>query len=248
MPNELTHLTLTELSLVDNPANPLAMAPIFKANTPNGENMTDNVEKMNPEMDSKVKAYMKAKGCDRKTAMDAVMKAFDTHEALTKENEMLRKSLIENGFAIKADSVEKKMEPEYIEYDGEKINKADVPMVILKRLETVEFEKREAEIKKSASEKFPNLKADLAVELIKADFEDEFLTALMALDALFGEQMEEVGKTNTSDGDMADPSEKLNALAKKYAEENNMTFAKGYTEVVKTDVGKALVKETYKKD
>jgi len=81
MPTELINLELDELSLVPKGANPMAKAPIFKAL--NGDDMTDELEKMAPEMDAKIKEYMKAKGCDRKTAMDALMKSFDEVETLT---------------------------------------------------------------------------------------------------------------------------------------------------------------------
>lgn len=249
MPIERTNLVLGELSLVPKGANPLAKAPLFKAMSPEGgEYMTTEVIKMSEEMDKKIKAYMKAKGCDRKTAEEALMKSFDDVEALKAENERLRKSLIADGYVIKADTIEKKAPDEFIEYEGEKINKADVPAPILKALEAAEIEKRDNQIKKQAEEKFPNLKEDLAVALVKADFDEDIMSALAALDELFGEQMNEIGKSGTTDGDMTDPNEKLNALAKKYAEEHDMQFAKAYAAVVKTDAGKALTKEIYKKD
>ena len=248
MPTELIKLNLTELSLVDRPANPLAMAPIFKADTSNGEDMTEETEKMSEEMDEKIKAYMKEKECTRKEAEEALMKSFDETQALKAENERLRKGLLDEGYVIKADTIEKKAEEEFIEVEGEQVNKADIPAPILKRLEEAEVEKAEAAVAKKAEETFPNMKPEVGKAIVKADFEDDILAALMALDELMGEQMDEVGKTASTDGDMTDPNEKLNALAKKYAEEHETTFHKAYAEVVKTDAGKALTKEIYKKD
>jgi DNA repair exonuclease SbcCD ATPase subunit len=228
LPNELINLTLTELSLVDVPANPLAVAPIFKAVTNTGEKMTKETKETQAEV-------------------EALAKAQADVEALKAENERLRKGLLDAGYVIKADAIEKKAAPEFIEYEGEKVNKSDIPQVILKRLEAMEVEKREADVAKKAEQTFPNLKTDLAVALVKADFAEELMSALAALDSMMGEQMEEIGKSNSVDGDMSNPTEKLNSLAKKYAEENATTFAKGYAAVVKTDAGKALIKETYSK-
>ena len=129
--NELKKLKLEELSLVDRPANPMAMAPIFKRDTSNGEDMTDDVIKMSDEMDKKIKDYMDKKGVDRKTAEEAMMKSLDEVQRLTK-------ALIDEGYRIEADSVEKKAPVEQIEFEGEMVNKADIPAPVLKRLEAME--------------------------------------------------------------------------------------------------------------
>jgi regulator of replication initiation timing len=158
------------------------MAPIFKSIKPNGEEMPDEVIKMAPEMDAKIKAYMKEKGCDRKTAEEALMKSFDDLSAmieeqvtLKKENERLRKSLLDAGFVIKADTIEKKAPVEYVEYDGEKIEKSAIPAVILKKLEADAKEKQEAAIEKKATETFPNLNKALSVAIVKADFDTDLM-------------------------------------------------------------------------
>jgi hypothetical protein len=250
----LENLELEEVSLVDKAANQHAQITLFKRDNSEGNDMTDEtqeVTKMSDEMDKKIKDYMKAKGCDRKTAEQAMMKSFDEAESvetLKAQNEELRKALIDNGFKITKEGVEKSAPVEYVEVEGEQVNKADIPAPILKRLEAAEIEKREAAVEKAAQEKFPNFKPEVAKEIIKADFADEVLSALMALDNLLEGQMNEIGKSTSETGDMTDPNEKLNALAKKYAEEHQTSFAKGYSEVVKTDAGKALIKDIYKKD
>ena len=264
MPTELTALKLTELSLVDKPANPLAMAPIFKADTNGGDTMTD-------EQTKKVAAYMKEKGCTKEEAMKALkfgdteksdqtdelkteIETFKTEiETLKADNERLRKGLIDAGFVIKADAIEKKAPVDYITVDGEQFNKADLPASVVKSLQEADAIKVEAEVKKRCDEVLPHVAKNNAKVLLKAhdSLEGEeaksFEEFMRSLDALFDDLTEEVGKS-AAQGEMTDPSEKLNALAKAYSAEHGTTFAKAYAEVVKTDDGKALTKAIYKKD
>jgi len=136
VPNLLKQLELDELSLVDRPANAQAMVSLFKRDDSNGDNMEQEVEKMSDDLKAKLKPYMD-KGMNEEEAMkayEAEMKKSEEveideldivkaeNDALKIQNEDLRKALIENGFVIKADSIEKKAEPEYIEYEGEQIN------------------------------------------------------------------------------------------------------------------------------
>lgn len=262
MPTLLENLMLEEVSLVDKGASIGAHITLFKRDNSEEESMEDT-EKMSPEMDEKIKAYMKEKGCDRKTAMSALMK-FDDFEAevealkadmdkLKADNEALRKSLLDEGYKITAEGVEKKAPEEFIEVEGEQINKADIPAPILKRLEEAEIEKAEAAISKRCQEQMPNISEDHARVLLKAhdDLAEEeakkFAEFMQALDNLFDEMTDEVGKS-AAEGDMEDPNDKLNALAKAYASEHDTTFAKAYAAVVKTDAGKALIKKAYQKD
>lgn len=236
MPTELTTLKLTELSLVDRPANPLAMASIFKAQTSKGEDMEDD----------KIKAEMESL-----TAEVETLKA--DNEKLKADNEALRKSVLDEGYKITQDGIEKKAPVEYIEVEGEQINKADVPEVILKSLEKAKEERAESAIAKRCKETLPNIKEENARTLLKAhdamaeDEAKEFAEFMQSLDALFEGMMEESGEV-AAKGDMTDPSEKLNALAKAHQEEHDTTFAKAYAAVSKTDEGKSLVKQIYKKD
>ena len=233
-----TKLKLSELSLVDNPANPLAMAPIYKRNSQKGE-------KDMPEMVEIEKSVLKA-----------TKEKIDNIEAIESENQMLKSALIENGFVIKADSVEKKAEPEYITVDGEQINKADIPAPVLKKMEAdaaeieaAEVAKRELEVEKKATESFPHVKKEHAVKLFK-NFEDdkELMEFLASVDALFESHMEETGKASTSE-DLMDSDEKLESLIKAHMEENKMKkseYALAYAAVSKTAEGKALIQESYK--
>ena len=263
MPNLLKQLELDELSLVDRPANAQAMVSLFKRDDSNGDNMEQEVEKMSDDLKAKLKPYM-----DKGMSEDEAMKAYEAemkkseeveideldiikaeNDALKIQNEDLRKALIENGFVIKADSIEKKAEPEYIEYEGEQINKADVPAVILKALEEAELAKADAELTKRATDALPHFAEDVAKSLVAEFGEVEaVMEALKAADATFAESMEEVGKSD-ADGEFATAADKMESLVKTYMEENKMKkgeYAKAYAAVAKTDEGKALINKSYK--
>jgi hypothetical protein len=265
MANLLKQLELEELSLVDRPANAKAMVSLFKRDNSEEEQMTDNVEKMSDDLKAKLKPYMD-KGMTEEEAMKAYdedMKKSDEvaaeidemdllkaeNDALKIQNEDLRKALIENGFVIKSDSIEKKVEPEYIEYEGEQINKADVPAVILKALEEAELAKADAELTKRATEALPHFAEDVAKSLVGEFGEVEaVMEALKAADATFAESMEEVGKSDAA-GEFATAADKMESLVKSYMDENKMKkgeYAKAYAAVAKTDEGKALINKSYK--
>jgi len=263
VPNLLKQLELDELSLVDRPANAQAMVSLFKRDDSNGDNMEQEVEKMSDDLKAKLKPYMD-KGMNEEEAMkayEAEMKKSEEveideldivkaeNDTLKIQNEDLRKALIENGFVIKADSIEKKAEPEYIEYEGEQINKADVPAVILKALEEAELAKADAELTKRATDALPHFAEDVAKSLVAEFGEVEaVMEALKAADATFAESMEEVGKSD-ADGEFATAADKMESLVKTYMEENKMKkgeYAKAYAAVAKTDEGKALINKSYK--
>ena len=241
VPNLLKQLELDELSLVDRPANAQAMVSLFKRDNSDEETMTDQLEVEKDLVEEVVEQEVTEKS-DAEVLQEEV-------EALKAENERLRKSLIENGFVIKAETIEKKAEPEYIEYDGEQINKADVPAVILKALEAAEFAKADAELTKRATDALPHFATDVAKSLVAEFGEVEsIMEALKAADATFAENMEEVGKSD-ADGEFATAADKLESLVKSYMDENKMKksdYAKAYAAVAKTDEGKALINKSYK--
>lgn len=178
-----------------------------------------------------------------------VDKAAEQIAALKAENESLRKSLIENGYVIKADGVEKKAPAEFLEYEGESINKADIPAPILKALEEAEFAKADMELTKKAGEALPNFDVATAKELVKSfGSNEEVMGVLKAADKAFGTSMEEVGKSDV-DGEFTTAADKLDALVKSYLDTNELKksdYAKAYAAVAKTDEGKALINKSYK--
>ena len=281
MPNLLKNLHLEELSLVDRPANAQAMVSLFKR-----DNSEEEITKMNEDMEAKVKAYMDDKGCGRGEAMKALgydmekadeaveevaeksdLEAVEAPEVdvealkadvdrLTAENQHLRKGLIDNGYVIRADSIEKKAEEEMMDIDGEMVAKSDIPAPVLKALEAAAVAKRESEIEKAdieltkkAEEVLPHFEADAAKSLLKSFSEDEgIMVMLKAADAAFEASMQEFGKSDV-DGEFATSADKLDALVKSYMDENQLKkseFAKAYAAVAKTDEGKALITKSYK--
>lgn len=276
MPNLLKQLELEELSLVDRPANAQAMVSLYKRDNSEEETMekaykmTEDQEKNLDNLPPKVRAKIR-ENMDKGMSYDEAMKAMHDEDmkkadeataeeleietlkasevALKEENERLRKSLIDNGYVIKADTIEKKAEPEYVEYDGEQINKADIPAPILKALEEAEVAKADAELTKRAEEALPNFNIDVAKTLIaKFDTDEAVMEALKGADAVFGESMEEFGKSD-ADGNFATAQDKLDALVKSYMDENKLKksqYAVAYAAVAKTDEGKALINKSYK--
>jgi hypothetical protein len=267
LPNLLKNLQLEELSLVDRPANAQAMVSLFKRDN------SEEVDKMNDEMEAKVKAYMADKECGREEAMKALgydmAKADDESaaptevdtlkadiEALKAENERLRKGLIEEGYVIKADVIEKKAPVETIEVGGVSVAKADIPAPVLKALEEAEVAKKQHEIEKAdieltkkAGEVLPHFDVNVAKSLLKSFSDEEaIMEALKAADAAFEAAMQEFGKSD-ADGEFATASDKLDAMVKAYMADNNMKkseFAKAYAAVAKTDEGKTLINKSYK--
>ena len=271
MPNLLKNLQLEELSLVDRPANAQAMVSLFKR-----DNSEEEIIKMTEEMEAKVKAYMEEKSCGKPEAMKALgydmMKEEEAEPAkmeeapevdkaeeataeeveidtLKAENERLRKGLIENGYVIKSDVIEKKAEVEMLEVEGEMVVKSDIPAPVLKALEASAVEKADIELAKRAGEVLPHFDISVAKSLVAKFSEDEaIMEALKAADAAFDAAMQEFGKSDV-DGEFATSADKLDALVKSYMDENKLKkseFAKAYAAVAKTDAGKALINKSYK--
>jgi hypothetical protein len=275
MPSLLKQLELEELSLVDRPANAQAMVSLFKRDT-SGDDMSEetNVDKMSDDMKAKLKPYMD-KGMSEEEAMkaynmdmkksDAVPAGDDAEEAevekaeeavaepteldlLKAENERLRKSLIENGFIIRAEAIEKKAEVEMIEVEGEMVAKSDIPTPVLKALEALAIEKADVELTKRAETTLPHFEIKVAKALLKSDLGEEVMAALKAADKLFEGTMVEFGKSD-ADGEFASANDKIDALVKNYMQEHNMKkgqYAVAYAAVAKTDEGKALIAKSYK--
>lgn len=265
MPSLLKNLQLEELSLVDRPANAQAMVSLFKR-----DNSQEDVEKMDEQMKAKVAAYMTANGVSEAEAMkacggdmkkaDEVPSEVDTLkadlEALRLDNERLRKGLIEEGYVIKAETIEKKAPVETIEVGGEMVVKSDIPAPVLKALEAAEVAKKQHEIEKAdielakrAGETLPHFATDVAKALLKSFSEEEaIMVALKAADAAFAAAMDEFGKSDVN-GEFASATDKLDTLVKSYMDANNMKksdYAKAYSAVAKTDDGKALINKSYK--
>jgi len=248
MPNLLTNLMLEELSLVDRPANAQAMVSLFKRDNSIEETMEQEtkIEDADVSKEEEVVAVE-----EEAVKSDALVEAEAAVDKLKAENEFLRKSLIDNGYTITAEAVEKKADVEMVEVAGEMIVKSDIPAPVLKALEEATLEKADVALTKSASEALPHFDVEVAKKLVKAFAEDEaIMAALAAADKAFDSAMEEFGKSD-ADGEFATASDKLESLVKSYMDENKLKkgdYAKAYAAVAKTEEGKALVNKSYKED
>lgn len=226
---ELIDLELDEVSLVDNGDDPLAKVAIFKRKPQEGNMDETEIQEL----------------------MAKVEKAQADLEAIKIENEKLRKYLLEEGYTIRADGVEKKAPEEMIEIEGEQVAKSAIPAPILKKLMDMEKAAEISRLEKRAQEELPNLKGtDLEKgRLLKAldgvEGSEALMEVLKAADAMFAKASEEVGRS-ANDGDMLSPAEKLEKMVKSVQKEKGCSYAKAYQEVAGTKEGKALIQATYK--
>ena len=244
MTTELYNLELDEVSLVMAGDDPLAKVAIIKCRDIEKEKESTMTE----EMKAKLKPYL-----DKGMSEEDAKKAYDENmeksvETTKAENERLRKALLDEGYKITAEGVEKKAPEEMIDVDGEMVAKSAIPAPVLKALEAAEVAKKDAVLVQKAKENLPNFDEAVAKSFMGMDLSEDQLAALKAADALFGKMTEEVGKTDTN-GDLSDPKSKLDALVKATAEEKNITKEAAFTEVSKTKEGKDLINKTfYKKE
>jgi hypothetical protein len=258
LPNLLTKLHLEELSLVDRPANAQATVSLFKR-----DNLNEDITKMTPEMEAKVKAYMDKNSVSREDAMKAMdTKKSDVNpltaevEALKASNEMLTKALIDNGYVITATDVSKSAPEETIDVGGKLIVKSLIPAPVLKALEDAavekaeyELEKADVELSKLAAAELPSFDLSIAKSLVSkfADTPD-VMTALKAADAATASTMAEIGKSD-ADNEFTSTSDKIDALVKSYMDDNKMKkseYALAYAAVANTETGKTLINKSYK--
>jgi hypothetical protein len=264
MPNILEDLILEEVSLVDVPANQCASLTIFKRFV-EGEHMEDETKVEDTEKgygmpkEDKVKMDDDMDDLDDMEEMDDDMddmgdkprrptrKSYKAEaQALSEEVETLKAKIAE----LEVAAIEKAAPEEMVDVGGEMVAKSAIPAPVLKQLEELKKAHEAEELRKRAQETLPNFKgtADQRGKLLKSIGDDQDLLAmLLAADALFGQMFEEVGKTDAAN-DLKAPAEKLNDLVKAYQEEKKeKDFHKAYAAVIKTEQGRSLVLETYKK-
>jgi len=236
------------------------------------EEQEKNLENLPPAVRAKIRENMKkGKGYDEAMSMakeymkehdDKKMKKSDEEaveidevdliqaeiDTLKADNERLRKSLIENGFVIKADEIEKKEEVETIEVSGEMVVKSDIPAPVLKALEEAAVEKRQVELRKQAEAELPHFDVEVAMQLLDViKGEEKVLEALKGADAAFAAAMNEVGE-KAVDADMLDPQSKLDKMVEEHAATHGVNKYAAFDAVAKTAEGKALIAKTYEKD
>lgn len=259
MAYDLEDIDLLELSLVDNPANQHASVVLFKRSGYNpvvkpenagltekgdGSVTVEELTKKLEDLQSQVTDLTeKADYADKER-----MKAEDEKKKAEEMAANMKKAAEDAGFVVDGDTITKAADPEYVEIDGEKVEKSLVPAPVLKAIEKqaeaiakMEKAAQEVELAKQGATELPNLAGtDLAKgRLLAAVAEDEeLLKGLKAADAAMATQYLEKG---TSDVDETSPSHKLNELAKAHASAQNVSFETAYAEVTKAGPGADLL-------
>jgi len=272
MPRKLKNIKLTEISGVDIPADPNAKITLFKR----GDTMKE--DDMSDAMKAKMKEYMD-KGYSEMEAkrmcmgektekgghdmdpqelaekLEALEGQVDdlTKRAEGAEAELdgFKKAADEAGFDVEEGKLTKRADPEYVEVDGERFEKAAVPATILKALEAKEAElvkakaeQEEVALAKRGAEELPHLAGtDVAKGKLLAaiDGDEDVLKALKAADAALKKQMEEIGANPLNDE--ASATFRLNKMATDYANEHKVPFETGFAEVTKSGEGASLMAE-----
>lgn len=255
MTYELEDLDLVEVSAVDAPANQHASVVLFKnmwhtslvkpsdeGSVKKGEGLV-TVEELTKKLEA-----LQAQVTDlTKTASDAETAKAAAEAALA----ALTKSADDAGVDVKDGKIVKRADPEYVEIDGEKVEKALVPAPILKAIEkqaaeiaAMKAKADEAEIAKRGAAELPNLAGTGLAKgrlLALVEKDEELLKALKAADAAMAKAYEETGHGDVHDE--ASPSYKLDQLAKAHAAAQNVSYETAYAAVTKAGVGADLLNQ-----
>lgn len=254
MAYDLEDIDLLELSLVDNPANQHASVVLFKRSGYNPDVKSENSD-LTEKGDGSVTVEELTKKLEdlQSQVTDLTEKANTAEDEKKKAEEMaanMKKAAEEAGFIVEGDTITKAADPEYVEIDGEKVEKSLVPAPVLKAIEKqaeaiakMEKAAQEVELAKAGATELPNLAGtDLAKGRLLAAVagDEELLKGLKAADAAMASQYVEKG---TAEVDEASPTHKLNELAKAHASAQNVSFETAYAEVTKAGPGAALLAE-----
>lgn len=253
---KLTDLVLDEVSGVDTPANQHAGVVLAKRFAYN-DGVKPKFEGVAKEGDGSVTVEELTKKLEALQAQvtDLTKKAdveTTAREAAEAANAALTKSAEEAGLAVEDGKIVKRAEPEYIEIDGEKVEKALVPALVLKALEkaardneTLNKRNEEVELAKRGETELPNLVGTALAKgrLLKSlEGEAELLAALKAADEVMKANYEEKGD-GKKDDKMSEPDAKLDRMAKEYAASKSVPYETAYNEVTKSGEGYDLLRE-----
>lgn len=243
---ELEDIELMEVSGVDVPANQHASVVLAKSLGYNAivkSEMTD--ETAEGDRSVTVEELMEKLEALQTQVTDLTSKAKEYEDT----NERMMKSALAAGFEVKDGEIVKRAEPEYVDIDGEQIEKSLVPAAVLRMIEkrdaeVAELKKQaeEVELAKRGASELPNLAGtDIAkgrlLALVEGD--EDLLKTLRAANAAMASEYVEKG-TSTPE-DMTSPAHKLDQLAKAHATEQNVSFETAYAEVTKSGIGAELL-------
>lgn len=255
MPYKLSNMELEEVSGVDIPANQFASVVLVKRVAP--ESLSGYTDSVKPELQGQIE-----KG-DGSVTVEELTKSLEGLQTqvtdLTKRAEdaeaaaeALRKSAEDAGLDIADGKIVKRADPEYVEIDGEKVEKSAVNPVVLRAIEKqaaeiAEMRKRaeEVDLAKRGEAELPNLAGTGLAKgrLLKSlEGDAEMLAVLKAADAAMKGNYEEKGEGKMDD-DMADPAKKLDKMTADYATEKGMSIEVAFAEVTKSGEGFDLLRK-----
>jgi len=251
-PHDLEDVEIMELSLVDNPANQHAAVVLVKRVATESDSRYERAVKSEmPDETTKGEGQVTVEELTQKLealqtqVADLTTKAKEYEDA----NDRMMKSAVVAGLEIENGEIVKRADPEYVEIDGEKIEKALVPAPLLKALEKqaaeivkMKAEAEEVELAKRGEVELPNLAGTALVKgrlLALVETDADLLKSLKAADAAMAEQMVEKGHARVEDE--ASASYKLDQLAKAHATAQNVTYHAAYAEVTKSGIGAELM-------
>ena len=246
-------LDLLEISGVDVPADPNASVVLFKrfgyndgVKAQNGGPSAEGEGQVTvEELTTKLEALQAQVTDLTKKADDAAAAqkaAEDATAALTKSAE-------EAGLIIEDGKITKRKDPEYVEIDGEKVEKSAVPAPVLRAIEKqnaaiakMQKEAEEVALAKRGESELPNLAGKPLAKgklLAAVGADEDLLKALKAADAAMAKTFTETGHGDVHDD--SSPAFQLEKLAKSHAETHGVTFEVAYDEVTKSGVGAELL-------
>jgi hypothetical protein len=255
-PYDLEDIELMELSLVDVPANQHASVVLWKRFgytdrvKPNSEGEINKGDgSVTVEELTKTLEGLQTQVTDLTKRAEVSEKRAETAEAAV---EALTKSAAEAGLDVADGKIVKRADPEYVEIDGEKVEKSLVPAPVLKALEKaaadiakMQAKAEEVELAKRGETELPNLAGTSLAKgrLLKAlEGDAEMLATLKAADEAMKGKYEEKGDGKMDD-DMAEPAKKLDRMAREYATEKNVPFEAAYGEITKSGEGYDLLRK-----
>lgn len=244
MGRKLKSIILYEISGVDVPADPNARIVLMKRATMEELREKPKGGDMDPQELAKQLKVLEGQVADLTKRAETAETVISTMKAAAEKAGL---DVADDG------SMTKRADPEYIEIDGEKVEKSAVPAPILKRLEAqqAEIEKmaerqRNADLAKRGSTELPNMAgSDLAkgrlLDLIGDD--KDLLETLKAADAAVKFHTEEIGSTMV---DETSAHARLTKMATDYAAEKGVPFETAFAEVTKAGIGRDLMNEARK--
>ena len=261
---KLTKLKITEVSGVDNPANPGAHIAFWKRdNETNGDNDMDVQElakKLEEITAQNAELAVMAKMSDAEKDFMAKMKDEDKKEFMAMDAEKRKEAMKKSDeseeaekAAAAADSENQMEKKEMSEKETEAVSKADFEAVqkankeLADKVAKMEAEKAFDAFIAKASKQVPSLASEAKVDFAKAlfampqDQQDAVLKELVAAEKIKSEYMIEKGTSARNDGGA---SEQLEKLTKSHMEANKVSFSDAMLAVTSTPEGAALYKQT----